>query len=233
VPKTSAPPAFAPEVYTNLTLNDLLVYSVYYLYQQGAEISSEEIVSACFGLFPRRFALRKYPHWPDSAIVGRHRSDCKSKGYLRGSAKVGFQLTARGIKRAQKIEKLLGKPISAPRRKRERLAVPVSATRAETIHPELKTYARKYVRSIEMSDAYKHYKKGVPVNEFDFRSLLLCTMESPPATLARNLEQFKEYVNIQDRKDLSSFLEFCEQKFSYLLVMATKPVEKKSSKLKK
>ena len=231
MPKTSIPPAFDPEAYTKIMLNDLVIYAVYSLRQQGAEISSEDIISACFLWFPQRFALRKHPHWPDSAIVNRHRSGCKSKGYLRGSAKAGFQLTARGIKRAQKVEKLLGKPLPAPKSKK--LAVPVSSTLKQTIHPELKTDARKYVRSIETSDAYKHYKKGAPLNEFDFRSLLLCTMESPPATLARNLEQFKKYVNIQDRKELSSFLEFCEEKFSYLLDRATKPVEKKSSKLRK
>jgi hypothetical protein len=231
VPKTTNPSAFDPEAYTKIALNDLVIYAVYSLQRQGAEIGSEDIVSACFLLFPRRFALRQYPHWPDSAIVNRHRSGCKSKGYLRGSARAGFQLTARGTKRAQKVEKLLGKPLPAPKTKK--LVVPVSSALKQTIHPELKTHARKYVRSIETSDAYKHYKKGMSLNEFDFRSLLLCTMESPPATLARNLAQFKEYVNIQDRKDLRSFLEFCEGKFSYLLDTATKGIERKSSGSKK
>ena len=223
MPKISTLPTFDPETYTKITLNDLVIYAVYSLQKQGSEIGPEDIISACFLLFPQRFALRKHPHWPDSAIVNRHRSGCKSKGYLRGSIKAGFQLTVRGTKLAQKVEKLLGKPIPASRLKKERLAVPVSSTRADSIRPELKTYARKYVRSIETSDAYKHYKKGTPLNEFDFRSLLLCTMESPPATLARNMQQFKEYVNIQDRKDLRSFLQFCEEKFSYLLNTVTKP----------
>jgi hypothetical protein len=238
VPKTSAPPTFDPDTYAKVTLNDLVVYSVYYLHRQGSEITSEDIISACFLLFPRRFALRKYPHWPDSAIVSRHRSLCKSKGYLRGSASTGFQITAKGIKRAQKVEKSLGKlrkPIPVPKPKTKKLAAAVSSIPAPagTIHPELKAYARKYIRSIEMSDAYKHYKKRTPLNEFDFRSLLLCTMESPPTTLARNLEQFKEYVNIQGRKDLSSFLEFCEEKFSYLLDTATRQVGNKATKTKK
>ena len=66
------------------------------------------------------------------------------------------------------------------------------------------------------------------IGEFDFRSLLLCTMESPPATLARNLEQFKEYVSIYKRKDLITFLAFCEDKFSHLLNTTTKHKEKKA-----
>jgi hypothetical protein len=238
VPKKSAPPRFDPENYSKVILNDLVVYSVYYLHKQGAETAAEDIVSACFVLFPKRFSMRKYPQYPDSGIVSRRWSDCKSKGYLKGNATKGFQITARGIKRAEKVEGLLGaplkpvrapKPTSSPKGKVEKPVVPGK----EAVHPGLKAHAKKYVHSIEMSDAYKHFKKGAPINEFDFRSLLLCTMESPPTTLARNLNQFKEYVNIHERKDLSSFLEFCESKFSNLLGTTTKPVEKKSSKAKK
>ncbi len=215
MPKKSAPPKFDPNKYTKLTLNDLVVYSVYYLHKKNAEIASEDIISACFVLFPKQFSLRKYPQWPDAGIVSRRWSDCKSKGYLRGSAVRGFKITARGTKRAQKVEKMLGKPLRSapmPKPKEKKKNVP-----AQTIHPELKAHARKYVRSIEMSDAYKRYKKRTALNEFDFRSLLFCTMESPPATLSRNLSQFKEYVNLFARRDLLTFLEFCEHQFSYLL----------------
>jgi len=241
VPKKVLPPKFDPSIYTRIILNDLVVYSVYYLHKQGSEITSEDIISACFVLFPKRFSMRKYPQYPDSGIVSRRWSDCKSKGYLKGNATKGFQITARGIKRAQKVEKLLGKPLKpvrvrkstwSPKGKAEKQAV-VSTPVIETVYPELKAYAKKYVRSIEMSDAYKHFKKGLPINEFDFRSLLLCTMESPPTTLARNLNQFKEYVNIHERKDLSSFLEFVEGKFSSLLGNTTQKIKKKSSRSKK
>jgi len=120
------------------------------------------------------------------------------------------------------------KPTSSPKGKAEKTVASIHAV--EKIHPELKAHAKKYVRSIEMSDAYKNFKKGLQPNEFDFRSLLLCTMESPPTTLARNLNQFKEYVNIHERKDLLSFLEFCESKFSTLLGTTSKQTDKKSSK---
>jgi hypothetical protein len=215
VTKTSTTPAFDPATYTRIALNDLVVYSVYYLYKQGSEIASEDIISACFVLFPKRFSLRKYPQWPDSGIVSRRWSDGKSRGYLRGDAASGFQITAKGIRRAEKIEKSLGKILQLVPAPKQKVIRPTITGQAS--HSELKRQARKYVRSIEMSDAYKHYKKQMPLNEFDFRSLLLCTLESPPATLARNLNQFKEYVNIDKRKDLSTFLAFCEDKFSYML----------------
>jgi len=232
MPKFTLPPRFDPDLYTKLTLNDLVVYSIYYLHKQRSEITSEDIISACFVLFPKRFSLQKYPQWPDSGMVSRRWSDCKSKGYLRGSAIKGFQITAKGIKRAVKVENLLGKlmkPIRAPKAKTQK---PIALIQ-EAVHPELKAQAKKYVRSIEMSDAYKHYKKKLPLNEFDFRSLLLCTMETPPATLARNLDQFKEYVNIHKRKDLLSFLEFCESKFSNLLGTTIKSTAKPVKSAKK
>ncbi len=231
MPAQAAPPKFDPNVYSKIALNDLVVYSIYYLHKQGREIASEDIVSACFLLFPKRFSLRKYPQWPDSGIASRRWSDCKSKGYLRGSAASGFKLTAKGIKRAEKVKKSLGRVIRPAPVSKPKTIKPVAP--APIIHPELKTRARKYVRSIEASDAYKHYRKRTPLNEFDFRSLLLCTMESPPTTLARNMEQFKEYVKIHERDDLLSFLEFCAERFSRLLDSSTRQVEKKMRRMKR
>lgn len=224
--KLSIPPSFDPASYSKVTLNDLVVYSFYFLHKQGLTIASEDIISACFVLFPKRFALRKYPQWPDAGIVTRRWGECKSKGYLRGNATMGFELTARGIKRAEKVEKSLGKPLKPRRAAKPKSAKP-AVPAAEAVHPELKAHAKKYVRSMEMSDAYKHYKRRAPLNEFDFRSLLLCTMESPPETLSRNLEQFKDYAGILGRDDLSKFLSFCEDKFAHMLNKSNEPVKKK------
>jgi hypothetical protein len=237
VPRKSTPPRFDPEYYSKVTLNDLVVYSVYYLHKQGSEITSEDIISACFVLFPKRFSMRKYPQFPDSGIVSRRWSDCKSKGHLKGSAIKGFAITKRGIKRAEKVEKLLGKPMKPVRVKKVtsspkgRVEKP-AALKKEAIHPELKAHAKKYIRSIQASDAYKYFQKDMLPNEFDFRSLLLCTMESPPETLTRNLEQFKEYATMLDRKDLLTFLSYCEDKFSHMLVPKKKEPAKKETKKK-
>lgn len=231
MPKSPAPPKFDPDIYTRIILNDLVVYSVHYLHRQGSEITSEDVISACFVLFPKRFSMKKYPQYPDSGIVSRRWGDCKSKGYLRGSAVKGFQLTAKGIRRALKVEKLLGKPLKTVRVAKAKAEEPAVPER-EAVHPELKRHAKKYVRSIEMSDAYKHYRKQKPLNEFDIRSLLLTTMESPPATLARNLEQFKEYVKIHNRRDLSAFLEFCESRFSHMFGTPSKQTGGKTGRRK-
>jgi hypothetical protein len=159
-------------------------------------------------LFPQRFSLRKYPRWPDSAVVNRHWSECRTKGYLLGNAAKGFKLTTKGIRHAQKVAKTLGG---------ER------PTRTQSVPTEVKTRAGRFVHSIETSDAFVHYRKygkASRIGEFDFRSMLLCTMESSPETLKRNLDQFREYANIYRRKDLVTFLDFCKDRFSSLLVSA-------------
>jgi hypothetical protein len=213
-------PKFDPAIYSKIALTDLLVYSIYYLYNQGSEITSEDIISACFLLFPKRFSLRKYPHWPDSAVVSRRWSDCRSKGYIVGSTVKGFKLTAKGFRFAQKVGKALGgkRPV------------------AHRIPTEVKTRAGRFVRSIETSDAFIHYKKNgrnSRISEFEFRSMLLCTMESSSETLKRNLDQFKEYVSIYNRRDLSSFLDLCEDRFSHLLASFRKYPERQTRRKKR
>jgi hypothetical protein len=58
-------------------------------------------------------------------------------------------------------------------------------------------------------------------------------MESSSVTLRRNLEQFKEYVHLYGRKDLYAFLEYCEVKFSHLLVEERKPYRKEMKNAKR
>jgi len=202
-PKSSTP-TFDPEKYAALTFSDLTLFAMSHLHAPGADLDTEEIVAACFQMFPQRFSLHKYPHWPDSATVARRWSELRAKGYL---AKRGFRLTARGLSRAKRVKKLIGTPVRSTSR----------------VSEEPKASAHRYTRAVQMSDAFIQFKKQgrkARLNEFDFRSMLLCTMETPAATLKRNLEMFKEQVQADNRKDLLAFLEFCEAKFSHLLVEA-------------
>ncbi len=215
------PPQFDPEVYTKIALNDLVVYAMYFLHTQGVAITSEDIISASFTLFPKRFSLVKYPYWPDAAVVSRRWSECRRKGYLVGSVANGFKLTPRGFKFAEKVENTLGgtRPVSS-----------------RTVPSEMKTRAGKFMRSLENSDAYRDYRKhgkASKFNDFDVRTMLLCTMESPAETLKRNLDQFKDYAEVTGRKEASSFLEFTEHKFAHLFTPHRKIVVASSVKTKK
>jgi hypothetical protein len=476
-------PKFNPDAYTIIASSDLVVYAIYYLQHHGIDITHEDIISACFKLFPKKFSLKKYPQWPDSAMINRRWSDCRSKGYIAAKTDSGFKLTAKGSRHAEKVAKALGvaipkkvksplvkkvsgtpvmkaqlapakkklsipvlevpkvkqehkaepkqkaKPvvtpapvakakssrakqvkkiltrparkvfaapvIKAPKARQERKAetkqkakpvvtpVPVARTKSlrakqtkktptkparkalpapvkeipkirqekkakitqktkaivppapvakakpsrakqvkkiltrparkvfaapvikapkarreqkaevklktkatppvakakpshtkqekktqppakilppsQPVQPlktrpkkpakdarpiwkegtslpapvvipqEAKVRAGKFVRMMETSDAYIHYKKNGTnsgISEFDFRSLLLCTMESTPETLARNMELFKGYADIHNRRDLIAFLVFCNDKFSYLFLPQKKIIRK-------
>lgn len=207
-------PKYDPTVYSQIALNDLVTYAVYFLSQMSETISSENITAGCFLLFPARFSLRGYPAWPDSTVVNKRWIDCRNKGYITGSTASDFSLTPKGLALAEKVEKMLtGKrPI-------------ISRSRSKDIKTEMRTRAGRFVRELEESDAYRAYKREgqrVVINEFDFRSMLLCTMESSGSTLRKNLEQFKQYTTEYKRNDLLEFLVTCEHRFSHILREAPK-----------
>lgn len=403
--KRSSLPKFNHDIYPVISSSSLIVYSVHYLIEQEIEVKLEDVVFACFTLFPQKFALKKYPRWPDSALVSRRLSDCRNEGYISVNMDHGFKLTIKGLRLAEKTAKILGasiprrtakvlplqpkeyvaelvkkvepviseekpapveiqqvvKPAKIVRKKKTILPAPVkvietflpnvevivaksvqkekiissastkkvqsalpiadvivakpaqkekvilsaptkkieasllkvkkesvsikpvkkaqsvqpvtvpitpvknikhpliketkpvvSAVQPDKVKPaqltlfkktgipapdvvskEVKIRAGKFVHLMERSDAYLHYKKdgkNSKIGEFDFRSLLLCTMESSRETLVKNVELFKGYARIHNRQDLLTFLDYCEDKFSYLLIAPQKQLKRKSTR---
>jgi hypothetical protein len=202
-------PKFAPKLYRQISLNELVMYAVYTLAETKREINSEDIVAACFLLFPERFHLRGYPQWPDSTVVNKRWLDCRNRGYITGSTAHSFSLTPEGLQVAERIANALtGKHRYFSRRRPSKLAA------------EARTRAGRFVRSLEASDAYQQFLsegERAAISEFDFRSMLLCTMDSSAATLRSNLEQFKQYASMYERQDLVDFLDFSRRKFASVL----------------
>src|SRR5436190_19292354 len=98
---------FAPELYGDIALNDLVMYAGYVLAETKNEINAEEILAACFLLFPARFHLRGYPQWPDSTVVNKRWLDCRDRGYITGSTAHGFSITPKGLEVAENIAGVL------------------------------------------------------------------------------------------------------------------------------
>ncbi len=93
------------------------------------------------------------------------------------------------------------------------------------VSKEEKDKAGKVIKQIERSDAYRSYRRNgrrATIGEFDFRNMLFATMESSAETLKRNTDLFKRYAGIHFRADLIAFLEFCEERFSSLLISKVK-----------
>lgn len=116
-------PKFEAEVYTNLSLGDLVVFALSYLEEKEIEVNTEEIVSICFRLFPQKFGLKNYPRWPDSALVIRRVNDEREKKNIKGNPAEGFALTFKGKQVAKRVGKLLGiKKKELPKKKRPKPA---------------------------------------------------------------------------------------------------------------
>ncbi len=207
------PPQFPTDIYRRIALNDLVTYSLYFLSQSGKEIVYEDVVATCYKLFPERFHLRGYAEWPDSTVVNKRWLDCRGKGFLQGSTAAGFSLTAKGLELAEKTAAILTG-------KRRQFAKPG----LDKVGGEMRTRAGRFVKSLESSEAFEKFSADgttAKISEFDFRNMLLCTMETSPATLRNNLEQFRQYASLYQRKDLLEFLEHCQNKFANLLSEAS------------
>tara|TARA_Y100001960_G_C14695981_1_gene839048 strand:+ start:152 stop:853 length:702 start_codon:yes stop_codon:yes gene_type:complete len=192
------------EKYNGVGMNQLVTYAVYTLEKEKTEVTTEDIVVACFRLFPKKFSLRGYPEWPDSAVVNKRWVDCRSKKLISGSTASGFKLTTKGLKNAEETERLLTN----------------GAITNQKIKAETRTRAGKFMRSLENSDAYLTYKdKGsiAEISELGFRNMLLGTMETPAENLNSNFEQMIEYATFCERNDLLEFLSVCKAHFKKLL----------------
>jgi hypothetical protein len=101
-------PKFELDVYSQLTLSDLIVFAISYLEEKEVDATTEEIISICFRLFPNSFGLKKYPRWPDSALVIRRLNDAREKKLIKGNPNDGFALTFKAKQVAKRISKALG-----------------------------------------------------------------------------------------------------------------------------
>jgi hypothetical protein len=101
-------PKIESTVYSNIPLNEQVVFAIHYLEQHGVAVSVEEVVSTCFRLFPQSFSLKHYTRWPDSALVIRRLNDAREKGFVKGNPLEGFALKYSGVKLAERTAKALG-----------------------------------------------------------------------------------------------------------------------------
>jgi len=204
---------FSSDIYRRIALNELVTYALYFLSQSGKEIVFEDVVATCFRFFPERFHLRGYPDWPDSTVVNKRWLDCRGKGLLQGSTAAGFSLTTKGLELAEKTAAVLTG-------KRRLFAKPG----LDKLGGEMRTRAGRFVSSLESSEAFQKFSgdgSAVKISEFDFRNMLLCTMETSAETLRNNLEQFKQYASLYQRNDLLEFLGDCQNRFASLLSEAS------------
>ena len=171
-------PTFKSDIYKSIASNQLVVYSIHSLYNDGDEISSEDIISACFILFPQKFSLKKYPQWPDSALIGRRLNDCRGNGLIAAKIDTGYKLTAKGSRLAEKAAKTLGvahPKVNKPSQPKKTVRVPGkkagSAPTKKALPAPVRTPLRnKREQKIEVEQELKAEGKKVQNTGTDQRS---------------------------------------------------------------
>ncbi|MCC7117100.1 MAG: hypothetical protein IT310_01130 [Anaerolineales bacterium] len=116
-------PKIEAGVYAETTAQTLTLVAIYVLQKHGVSAVPEEIISACFRLFPQSFSLKHYPRWPDSALVLRRLADCREKGLLKGNAVEGFELKFKAHRLAERTALNLG--VTKPARKKTPVRIKV------------------------------------------------------------------------------------------------------------
>jgi hypothetical protein len=180
------------QTYEQIGLDELIAYAVARIVEEGRALTHEEIVAMAFTLFPKRFSLRGYPQWPDSAVVSKSWWRCRSdKHYMDGSVKQGFHLTPKGLSVAKNVEQRLAN------------------NSYKEIKTELRTKAGRLLHSLEKSKAYEHFKRTGSVDglqRHELTDMLLCMPDSEMKVIKHNYEQFKQAAVLYARNDISELL---------------------------
>ncbi|MBL8099643.1 MAG: hypothetical protein JNK81_10700 [Anaerolineales bacterium] len=149
-------PKFELDVYSQLSLSDLVVFALSYLEEKEVDATTEEIISICFRLFPNRFGLKNYPRWPDSALVIRRLNDAREKKLVKGNPNDGFALTFKGKQVAKRISKALGIVEKKKKAKSKSKPKPVALVLTK------KTLRRRVRKSIQTKTVKKKVAKQKP-----------------------------------------------------------------------
>jgi hypothetical protein len=199
---------FSSNLYRDVSLDELVTYSIFILLEESKEATFENIVAKCFELFPEKFSLIGYPQWPDSARVNKSWLRCRTDfKYIKGSVKSGFTLTSKGLEVVERVQKRLKRPSSEK--------IIVSQKRAKERSKE-----EQFINELVESEVFTRYlieQEKTEISHFEFCDMLYCTLESSAKALKENLEKLKEYAQKLNRTEALKFLLFSENKFSHLL----------------
>ncbi len=199
---------FKENEYKHISIDELVVYAIHRLNNEKKEPTFENIVAKCFDLFPKKFHLIGYPHWPDSARVNKSWLRCRTDfHYISGSVKTGFQLTSKGLSIVENVMRKIRSTAHQKAHLKKRIIE--ERSREET-----------FINELEKSTAFKKYKRSrseFNLSEFELCDMLFCTLESPLELRKKNIALLKEYAEKLDRQEALEFLRKCESKFAKYL----------------
>jgi len=95
------------DLYSKLSINNLILFSLYSLRESKQKVTFERLLKECFSLFPKAFSFSEYKKWPDSRKLDRPLRTLRKKKLISGNPKSYFSLTKSGKKLAEELGKIL------------------------------------------------------------------------------------------------------------------------------
>jgi|TARA_B100001971_G_C18250640_1_gene577916 hypothetical protein len=194
--------------YENANLNELINFAIGMVSDLKKEIITEDIIVAAYLLFPKKFSMQGYEKYPDSVRINRRVVDLRDRGFIHGSNAQGYKLSTKGEKEFERLNKIF------------KLGKSIQGRGNRTGRKDERSRASRFLKHIKQSDAYKKFKsqKNVTdISEYEFRSLLMCPMETPPNKLRQSLGELQDQVRIVGNNEILEFLENCRSQFTQIL----------------
>ena len=195
---------FEENKYSEIGMNELIVYTTFKLSKEKGTITREELVLGAFKLFPKKFSLKGHNDWPDSAVIDKRWLDCRHKEYLSGNNTEGLSILPKGIELVQLTEKKL--KISSNQNKYKK---------------DNRTRSGKISTIMQNSDGYKKFLKNNnidEINEFDLREILHCTMDSTQEILSQSYVELSQHLKASNENEMLVFLENIKKKYISLFI---------------
>ena len=195
---------FEENKYSEIGMNELIVYTTFKLSEEKSTITREELVLGAFKLFPKKFSLKGHNDWPDSAVIDKRWLDCRHKEYLSGTNTEGLSILPKGIELVQLTEKKL--KISSNQNKYKK---------------DNRTRSGKISTIMQNADGYKKFLKNNnidEINEFDLREILHCTMDSTQEILSQSYVELSQHLKASNENEMLVFLENIKKKYISLFI---------------
>lgn len=192
---------FNEQIYTNIPKSHLIVFGIYSVINKGEECTFERLIKECFTLFPKVFAMSRYPQWPDTLRFDRDLRTLRDRGLITGNPKISYSLTKFGEKLAKETEEILKK----------------GKIKRKTIYKTGRGTDINWINYLKKSEPFQRFlknKKKFLITEMEFRNLLRCTLETPLRILKQNLQYSKNLAKEFKEKKLLEFLEISSQKLN-------------------
>jgi len=193
---------YGEELYADIDIENLILFGMYLILAKGETCTFERIIAECFLQFPKVFAFKRYPQWPDSVKFDRPLRKLREKGLIVGTVKDHFSLTEFGRQKALETKRILEK-VDIVKKKKGKKSVGRSAD----------DRLIEYLKSSKSFRDFINDPTKLSISEPEFRNLLRCTLETPLRILKQNLEYYKKVAQSYNEKQLLDFLFLCEKQF--------------------